>query len=181
MEQVEDGFSDNPFMIGYDNRIFERDEELGFRFPGGNLVGDRDFISLDSVRQEVKCRTGYPVILNIGDSSTSGWDANKLSKGSQEASAPFFTYSTYSDILRANPLFQNTINAGVPGYTSLQGRKYLERLLRQFAKTGLKVDTVTLYFGNNDGTYNKVEDKVRLDGKMESNDSRGERVSLEDF
>ena len=175
------GFSDNPFMIGYDNRIFEGDEDLGFRFSEGNLVGIDSFVSLDSVVNDVKWKTGYPVIINIGDSSTSGWNGNKVFKGNEDPNAPFFTYKTYSDILREHPTYQNTVNAGIPGYTSLQGRKYLERILKRFSREGVQVDYVTLYFGNNDSTYNQFEDKVRLDGKVESQESNGERVTVEDY
>ncbi len=175
------GFSDNPFMIGYDNRIFEYDDELGFRFPKGNLVGLDTFYSLDFLIGNIKWRTGYPVILNMGDSSTSGWNGNKVFRGNRSPYAPFFTYRTYSDILRENPSYQNTINAGVPGYTSLQGRKYLERLLKKFSREGIQLDYVTLYFGNNDSVYNRFEDKVRLDAKKESQNAKGERVTVEDY
>ncbi len=175
------GFSDNPFMIGYDNRIFEGDEELGFRFPESELVGVNEFMSLDSLIEDIKKKTGYPVILNMGDSSTSGWNGNKVFKGNEDPAAPFFTYRTYSDILREHPTYQNTINAGVPGYTSLQGRKYLERLFKIFSRARIQTDYVTIYFGNNDATYNKHEDKVRLDAKKESQNARGERVTLKDY
>lgn len=175
------GFSDNPFMIGYDNRIFEGDEDLGFRFPEGNLVGLDSFVSLDFVIGDVKSKTGYPVILNIGDSSTSGWDGNKVFRGNENSHTPFFNYSTYSDILREHPAYQNAINAGVPGYTSLQGRKYLERLLKKFSRERVQVDYVTLYFGNNDSTYNQLEDKVRLEAKKESSNANGKRVTVRDY
>lgn len=177
----EKGFSDNPFMIGYDNRMYEGDRDLGFRFPEGRLVSSKEFVSLNSTIEDVRGKTGYPVILNIGDSSTSGWNGNKVFKGNKDPNAPFFTYKTYSDLMRKDPTYQNTINAGVPGYTSLQGRKYLKRLLKRFAMKGVQVDYVTIYFGNNDATYNQYEDKVRLDVKKESSNTRGERVSIRDY
>lgn len=172
------GFSGNPFMIGYDNRIFEGDESLGFRFPEGRLISSKGFVSLEQIVKEN--RSGYPLYLNIGDSSTSGWDSNRAFKGNQDPNAPFFSYKTYSTLLEEQ-LFANVINAGVPGYTSNQGKKYLELLLKKLSKSGLKLDYVTIYLGNNDCTYNQHEDRVRLDAKMPSESSRGERVTAEDY
>ncbi len=172
------GFSDNPFMIGYDNRIFEEDESLGFRFPEGRLISSKGFVSLKEIVEGV--RGGYPTYLNIGDSATSGWDSNRTFKRNQNPNAPFFSYKTYSTLLE-ELLFANVINAGVPGYTSYQGRKYLELLLKKLSRSGIKVDYATIYFGNNDCTYNRHEDKVRLDAKIPSESSNGERVSLDDY
>ncbi len=173
-------FSNNSFMIGYDNQIFEEDEILGFRFPQGKLIHSSDFIELETILAQVKRNTGYITVLNIGDSSTSGWNGDKTFQGNTNPNAPFFTYKTYSDLMR-DSLFANVINAGVPGYSSLQGRKYLEKLLRQICKAGVSLDYVTIYFGNNDCTYNQYEDKFRLDFKKESLASQGDRVSLEDY
>ncbi len=171
-------FSENPVMIGYDNRIFEGDETLGFKFPDGRLITSKGFVSLDElISKTIKC---YPVFLNIGDSSTSGWDSNRIFKGSEDLNAAFFSYKTYSDLLQEQ-LGSNVINAGVPGYTSYQGRRYLEILLKKLFKSRVRVDYVTIYFGNNDCTYNQYEDKVKLDAKMPSASSRGERVNVEDF
>ena len=110
--------------------------------------------------------SGKRIILNIGDSSTSGWDSNvvtenrkRLAKG--EALKPaFFQYQTYSDYLREIAGNQFTvINAGVPAHTSLQGRRRLEQLVDKFASEGIKVDYVTAYYGNNDSVWegNKEE------------------------
>ena len=35
--QQHHGFSDNPFMLGYDSHIFEEDDERGFRFPNNQV------------------------------------------------------------------------------------------------------------------------------------------------
>ncbi|MDD5178554.1 MAG: GDSL-type esterase/lipase family protein [Candidatus Nanoarchaeia archaeon] len=176
LDRKEKAFSDNPVMMGYDNRIFERDLDLGFRFPEGKIITSNGFILLDEAIKRIKENTGYPVILNIGDSSTSGWDSNKVN---ENPNSPFFNYKTYSDLLREQ-LFANVINAGVPGYTSYQGRKYLEVLLKKIAEENVNTDYVTIYFGNNDCTYNQIEDKVRLDHKKPSFGSLGERVTAED-
>ena len=159
----QNGFSENPFMIGYDNRIFEGDETLGFRFPDGKLIPSKSFVPLEELVREV--RTGYPTFLNIGDSSTSGWDSNRTFRGNQDPTAPCFSYKTYSTLLEEQ-LFSNVFNAGVPGYTSNQGRKYLESLLKKLLRSRVKVDYVTIYLGNNDCTYNQHEDRVRLDAKI---------------
>ena len=174
------GFSDNPFMIGYDSRIFEGDKKLGFKFPQGKFITSEGFCSLDKLIEEIKRRTGYPTILNIGDSSTSGWNSDRTFKGNNDPHSAFFTYKTYSDLMRGQ-LLVNVINAGVPGYTSLQGKKYLEDLLKRLASKGIIPDYVTIYFGNNDCTYNQFEDKLRLDFKKGSPESRGERVSVQDY
>lgn len=171
-------FSQNPLMIGYDNKIFEGDEALGFRFPQGRLISSKGFILLEELIAGI--RRGEPTFLNIGDSSTSGWDSNRTFKENEDPDAPFFSYKTYSDLLQEK-LFSNVINAGVPGYTSYQGMIYLKILLKRLAKSSVKVDYVTIYFGNNDCTYNQHEDKVRLDAKIPSPSSRGERVTVEDF
>ena len=174
----QNGFSENPFMIGYDNRIFERDETLGFRFPDGKFITSKSFVPLEELVREVS--TGYPTFLNIGDSSTSGWDSNRTFRGNQNPNSPFFSYKTYSTLLEEQ-LFANVFNAGVPGYTSNQGRKYLESLLKKLSRSGVKVDYVTIYLGNNDCTYNQHEDRVRLDAKMPSESATGERVTVEDY
>lgn len=175
------GFSHNPLMIGYDNRIFEADEELGFCFPGRKLIGTQQFYSLEEIIESVRRNNYRKNILNIGDSSTSGWDSNKVFKRNQDPLAPFFNYKTYSDLLAETTCFWNVINAGVPGYTSYQGKKYLSQLLRKLSKEGIRVDYVTIYFGNNDCTYNQIEDKVSLDGKVCSSENRGERVAVGDY
>ncbi len=171
-------FSHNPFMMGYDNELFEGEENIGFRLLGGRLISSKGFVMLEEKIQRI--RGGYPTFLNMGDSSTSGWDSNRAFKGNQDINAPFFSYKTYSTLLEEQ-LFANVINAGVPGYTSYQGKKYLEFLLKRISLAGVKVDYVTIYFGNNDCTYNQYEDKVRLDAKMPSKSSSGERVTLIDY
>ncbi|MBI3032444.1 hypothetical protein HYY69_03130 [Candidatus Woesearchaeota archaeon] len=177
-DNLASGFSSNPFMVGYDNRIFEEDETLGFRFPGGRLISSKGFVLLEEIIRGV--RTGYPTFLNMGDSSTSGWDSNRIFKGNQDPNAPFFGYKTYPTLLEEQ-LFAHVFNGGVPGYTSYQGKKYLELLLKKLSRSGVTVDYVTIYFGNNDCTYNQYEDKVRLDAKIPSESSRGERVTVEDY
>lgn len=164
-------------MIGYDDRIYQADPELGFIFPKEQLIGVKKFVSLDSILFSVK--KDDTVILNLGDSSTSGWNSNKVYKGVKNPCAALFTYKTYSQILEEKYKVK-AINAGVPGYSSLQGNKYLKRLLKKMAQSGIQADAITIYFGNNDSTYNQYEDKVRLDFKQPSTENTL-RVSPEDF
>lgn len=171
------GFSDNPFMMGYDSHIYQADPELGFIFPQEQVVGPKKFVSLDSILHSVK--KDDLVILNLGDSSTSGWNSNRVYKGVKNPYAALFTYKTYSQILEEKYKVK-AINAGVPGYSSLQGSKYLKRLLKKMARHGIFIDAVTIYFGNNDSTYNQYEDKVRLDYKQPSVENTL-RVSPADF
>jgi lysophospholipase L1-like esterase len=110
------------------------------------------------------------IILNLGDSSTSGWDSDAVTRNRILRNeigrvhpigldSPFFQYPTYSDILGEQEGVES-INAGVPGYASLQGARYLDKLLSELTKKDIKVDYVTIYFGNNDGVCNgNVEDK----------------------
>lgn len=171
-------FSDNPFMMGYDNRIYRRDHSLGFAFPGRRLITPTGFKPLQKIIQDI--RFGDRVVLHMGDSSTSGWNSNNVHAGNKNPHAPFFTYKTYAQLIKEQSAVMS-VNAGVPGYSSLQGKKYLEQLLQAFAGEGRDVSWVTLYFGNNDATYNNIEDKVRLERKRATPNNDGSRVSIGDY
>jgi len=105
-----------------------------------------------------------PVVLNLGDSSTSGWDSDvvtrnnkarrlaKIQRHEPEYENPFFQYETYSDLLAEQGF--SVINTGTPGYTTYQGKLYIERLLNEFEERNVEVDYVTIYFGNNDSVWN---------------------------
>ena len=119
-------FSHNPFMSGYqERRIFERDKNLGFRFLGGKLITRNDFSTLEKIL--VNGTDNNCVVLNMGDSSTSGWNSDYAYEGQENPRAVFFTYKNYSDLLEEQSSCL-VINAGVPGYSSFQGKKYLEQL-----------------------------------------------------
>lgn len=138
----------------------------------GDFVGEKGYESFDDVVKEVK-HAKKRIVLNIGDSSTSGWNAdiltiNKLliEKGKMKAGEeifPLFTYKTYPDSLRdmIGDKFA-VLNAGVPTHTSLNSLRRLKRLVKKFEECGLSVDFVTLYAGNNDCANNdNVEEKNR--------------------
>lgn len=177
--RIEAGFSHNPFMMGYDNRIFQEDAELGFVFPEQKLISQNKFVKFEDIVNGIY--SNKLIVLNMGDSSTSGWNSERISKKVKNPYSAFFSYKTYSDFLQSSGKCF-VINAGIPGYTSLQGKLYLRRLLKKFFSDSVHVDYATLYFGNNDSTYNAVEDKVKLERKMPSPKNRiGYRVSPDDY
>ncbi|MEK6825328.1 MAG: GDSL-type esterase/lipase family protein [Nanoarchaeota archaeon] len=175
-------FADNPFLVGHDNPLFTPDERLGFVHQGGDFIGETGFVSFEQTVEEIQGKPQLPVVLNMGDSSTSGWESDSVSKAyasTLKSHDPFFQYQTYSDLMRVHEL--NVINAGVSGYSSLQGKIYLETLLRRFAKSGIGVDFVTLYFGNNDCVYSFTEDKASIEHMVASSEQVLCRVTVEDY
>lgn len=87
------------------------------------------------------------LILHLGDSSTWGWglaDQREAYPGQLQQFLPAGVYS---------------VNLGVPSYSSLQGMWLLSQMLDRY---GQRIAAVTLYFGNNDGTWNGVNDEERL-------------------
>jgi|SRR3989344_2515058 len=173
-------FSDNPIMIGYDNRLFDFDAELGYIFPNNQIVGQTGFVNFENKIEELKKSGGKFLVLNLGDSSTSGWNSDMVYKGCPDPTTALFSYKTYSDIL-GQKYGVDVINAGVPGYTTYQAKKYLPKILKILAQKEIYVDYITIYFGNNDCTFNGLEDKTRIDFKPISTDEVLARVSEKDF
>ena len=164
-------FAHNPIIQKQANDVdlFEADEELGHRLKRGRFIGvyRNGLITADEISQD-PMRKGKLFVLSIGDSSTSGWNSDVVVENAQRHSlgeplrSPFQTYRTYSDILAEAPRLY-VVNAGVPGFTSLQGSRYLERLLEEFDSLGIRIDVVTVYFGNNDSAWNgNIQDKYVL-------------------
>lgn len=173
-------FPDNPIMIGYDNRLFSFDDALGYKFAKNQIIGESGFIGLNDKISELKKRKGRFLILNFGDSATSGWNSDKVYKGCPNPLAALFSYKTYSDLLKEK-YGVDTINAGVPGYTTYQAKKYLGAILKKLSQNQIYVDYVTTYLGNNDCTFNGLEDKVRIDYKIDSESEIITRVSKDDY
>lgn len=146
-----------------DSAVFEPDATLGHRLKGAGLL-DRKSRSLKPLSEiisnaEEAMHQGKEIILNFGDSSTSGWDSDVVAENAHQVSSdgkvqsPFFTYLTYSDILSER---RNThvINAGVPGYSSVQGSIFGSEVLHSLRDRGVTPRYVTIYFGNNDSAWN---------------------------
>jgi hypothetical protein len=88
-------FAENPFFIGHDNEIFLPDSNLGFIHKGGDFIGNNGFIYFNEAIKSLREPSGTK-ILNLGDSSTSGWNSDAISKEREESpSSPFFHYKTY--------------------------------------------------------------------------------------
>lgn len=219
-ERTLNPFRHNPVIkIQAEERVFWPDPELAHRLDPlttnpdphnilpSTFVGREKIKTLDEVVESVR-GNDRPIVLNLGDSSTSGWDSDIVTYNRRlrylatrshapNLRSPFFQYETYSDSLEDKGF--NVINAGVPGYSSLQGAHYLRRVLGELSERGVKPDFVTIYFGNNDSAWiiNK-EDKyqvpaadydLRLIGKAKELFSRTifpwaitvPRVSVEDY
>ncbi|MCI0382224.1 MAG: hypothetical protein L0207_04135 [Chlamydiae bacterium] len=139
---------------------FVPDSYLGHTMPTSkDFIGEKDFIDLEQLIQDLKI-SKKKVILNIGDSSTSGWDSNIVTQNRDRLSKTlpllpaFFQYKTYSDYLR--DLIGDeylVINAGVPAHTSLQGSRRLGLLLDRFKQEKIDIHWVTAYYGNNDSVW----------------------------
>lgn len=137
--------------------------------PGQDFIGPDGFISLDEAASTAR-DSGKRVILNIGDSSTAGWDSRVgLENKKRRAEGlpvilPLFQYSTYSDLLQdktGDDLI--VLNAGIPGHTTLQGLRRNRMLLKALKTRGVSPDYISFYFGDNDSQWeNNVEDKYRL-------------------
>lgn len=140
---------------------FVFDSYLGHKMPEGrDFIGERDYLTMEQAIQEIKARN-KKVVINLGDSSTSGWDSNAVTKNRERFKKglplipPFFQYKTYSDYLKekiGNDFV--VLNAGVPAYTSLQGLRRLKLLIECFKKEKITIDYLTIYYGNNDSVWN---------------------------
>jgi len=149
--------------------VEDRREEIRLK---GDFVGETGYVSLDEIVEEALA-TGKKIILNIGDSSTSGWDSdlvylNRQRKNQEDISEeeiifPLFSYKTYSDCLRDLVGEEYiVVNAGIPTHTSLNGYRRLKELISRFNKAGVEIDYVTVYYGNNDSVCNgNLEEKFR--------------------
>lgn len=149
---------------------FARDGYIGHTMPSGrDFIGENGYIGMDEMISNLQ-KTRKRCVLNIGDSSTSGWDSYVVLENRERARKceplipAFFRYRTYPDCLRdlIGDEFE-VINAGVPAHTSIQGKRRLEAINKKFKSANLRVDYVTVYYGNNDSACNgNVEDREWL-------------------
>lgn len=179
---------------------FVFDSYLGHKMPNGqDFVGDRDFLTKEQVIKEIKEQKNK-VVINLGDSSTSGWDSDVVTQNRKRFKKklplipPFFQYKTYSDYLKefiGDDFI--VLNAGVPAYTSLQGARRLNLLIERFKKEKIKIDYLTIYYGNNDSVWNlnkEEKDWLELARNKKQNKLKNlsknkneiiTRVSIEDY
>ncbi len=149
---------------------FAHDAYLGRTLkPGQDFIGTGNFIAFADAASEIRS-TGKKVILNIGDSSTAGWDTRvtvenrQRNKNNEALLSAFFRYPTYSDVLRQQIGDQYIVlNAGIPGHTSIHGVRRLRDLLQRFRDQNIQIDFVSIYYGNNDCQWEfNGEDKNQL-------------------
>ena len=154
-------------LIAHGKKPFTNDPWFGRQLlPGQDFIGEADFLSLDDAAAEIKA-SNKRVLLNIGDSSTAGWDTRVTAVNKQRLKKEeplilaFFQYPNYSDVLRQQAGEQLIVlNAGIPGHTTLQGVRRNRKLLEGLKERGITPDYVSFYFGNNDCQWeNNVEDK----------------------
>lgn len=142
-------FWDNPLMMMYP--VDEFDES--FDLDDANFNNDPNRVVRyvpDSGRwyrlsPEPRIPADGELLLHFGDSSTWGWGLTDRSR----------TYAGELD----KQLAVHSVNLGVPGYSSLQGLRYMEEVLPSHHE---RVVGITLYFGNNDGTENGQPDSDKL-------------------
>lgn len=160
----------NPIMknqVSGDQFIENEEGEVELK---GTFLGEKQYVDFEEAVME-KIKTGKKILLNIGDSSTSGWDSDlvlitreiKSKNPKFKEIFPIFNYPTYSDLIRhkiGNKFI--ILNAGVPTHTSLNGIRRLKKLVTLFEERNIKIDYVTIYYGNNDCVCNdNVEEKYR--------------------
>lgn len=176
---------------------FVPDPFLGHTMPPGkDFIGEKEYIDLEELIDNIKSKKKQKqIILNIGDSSTSGWDSNIVTQNRKriEQGLPllpaFFQYKTYSDYLREIVGHEFlVINAGVPAHTSLQGSRRLKLLLKRFKKEKISIKYVTAYYGNNDSVWDHnrqdnewVGQKKTKKASRNKNESIITRVSVSDY
>ncbi|MDZ7964456.1 MAG: GDSL-type esterase/lipase family protein [Nostoc sp. DedSLP03] len=183
---VTNQFFDGPFVA---------DSRIGHTMPSGkDFIGEKEYVDMELLIQNIK-KSDKQIILNIGDSSTSGWDSNIVTQNRERAThhlpllPAFFQYKTYSDYLRDKLGSEYiVINAGVPAHTSLQGNIRLSLLLKRFDEEDLQISWVSVYYGNNDSVWDGYRQDKEWVGKdsiiMHKNkpvDSIIMRVSVSDY
>ncbi|MCP4267494.1 MAG: SGNH/GDSL hydrolase family protein [Candidatus Brocadiaceae bacterium] len=141
--------------------IFEPNKNYGHVLINNSFVGLKKLESLEETISRIA--NNDIIILNLGDSSTSGWNSELITENSEakhkEYNSPFFSYPTYSDKLNEEQGV-SAINAGVPGYSSNTCKRKVGALLEKLKQMKVYPNYVTIYLGNNDSVWNlNVKDK----------------------
>lgn len=145
--------------------------EFGFDTPA-DCIGSNQYESLDQAL--AKTDSSKKTILNLGDSTTAGFDSNW--SGTQYPEKIMFGYKTYSRFLEDE---YNSINIGVPGFTSHQAKLKLKSILKRMKDENKLPDFVTIYIGNNDRRYGMPHSKWL--GGEDPDKEEGVRVTLRQF
>jgi len=91
------------------------------------------------------------LVLHFGDSSTWGWGL------------PNRSWAYPLALEKQLPKGAHSINLGIPGYSSLQGLRYMQEILPKYRE---RILAVTIYFGNNDSTENGSADVEKVGKKL---------------
>jgi len=153
-------FHDSPFLNQYHDGTFRFDQDI----TGISEDNDPDRKTRYVLNKERWYRLDPEpeipgdgqLVLNFGDSSTFGWGLTDRDQAYPGALGEMLPDGVHS------------INLGVPGYTSLQGLRYVEQVLPMHHDRN---DGITFYFGNNDSAENGMPDidKIALEaGRMYS-------------
>lgn len=142
-------------VVAQRQRLYVRDRELFWRLaPNVDLLVENGVLETRDEPVRWRLRTnalgfrghlpgsGGPRVLAVGDSSTFGFRVND-----DEA---------YATRLATACGARGVLNAGIPGYTSYQGRRLLPALLTRF-----RPDVVTIAFGANDRESATLADAER--------------------
>ena len=130
--------------------VFQKDYELFWRFRPDQIVTSKFFEgktyrinSLGLHGEEVKSRKAGMRILILGNSCSFGWGVSYQD-----------TYAERLEVLLGNEC--EVINGAIPGYSSLQGRRFLEKELIH-----LQPDIILILFAWNDhwAAANGIADK----------------------
>ncbi len=144
-------FWNNPMMMPYSGGTFDPNTTIESMHENSNLERAQKYVPDPNRWYRLDPEPAIPstgkVVLNLGDSSTWGWGLADRR-------------TAYATVLNELLLSEaQSVNLGVPYYTTLEGLKYLEELLPRYAT---QVVGVTLYFGNNDATENGSSDAETL-------------------
>lgn len=140
-------FWENELMIMYPVDVFDQNATVVQHLENNDpdrlvryVQDDNRWYRLDP---EPEIPEDVDKVINFGDSSTWGWGLIDKSD----------TYA--SKLQKFLPDNVCSVNLGVPGYSSLQGLKYVEEVIQAHHQ---HIVAITLYFGNNDSIENGLSD-----------------------
>ena len=139
-----------PRLADPNNIWWDVDAELFWRLKPNSKRHETNKYGCRGTDFPVEKPPGVRRVLSIGDSSAFGAAKPNLRAEQTYAARLESLLNTHDATCR-----WHVINAGVPGYTSLQGLRYLPRLER------FKPDAIVVYFGRNDRILEPYSDADR--------------------